>query len=157
MPLFNSRGHPEAPSHIVARLKEIHHALGMVWVLSAERFALTYDWPDTDPRWKLVQAGELGSGTAYDIWGYAPVGMKDEDAYGWLVKTLERNGQSRSEAKALLDRVHKFNASVTQARDDAIVDDAEEYVRVHAPTIFEPIGKTIGRVYMSGRRSRSAQ
>lgn len=146
--LLNSRGHQEASSDIQRRLKQVHPALNMVWMPAMGRFALTYAWPESDPRWQKVQRGELGMDACYDLWGWAPDGMRDEDAYQFLVQTLRRN-TGNEDARKLLDRVYAYNNDVSAARDQLIVDDAEEYTRVHAPTIFAEVGKTISRVYQT--------
>lgn len=149
--LLNSRGHREVSSDIQRRLKQVHPALNMVWMPAMQRFALTYAWPEGDLRWQKVQRGELGMDACYDLWGWAPEDMRDEDAYQFLVQTLRRN-TGNEEAKKLLDRVYAYNQDVSNARDQAIVDDAEEYTRVHAPTIFAEVGKTISRVYQTDHR-----
>lgn len=151
--ILNSRGHRLPSADVQRRLKQVHPALGMAWLPSGQ-WALTYDWPLGDARWAKVQRGEIGDDACYDIWGIAPPTLRDEDAFGFLVNTLRRNSQTREEARQALDRVDAYNRGVSDGRIGEAVDYAEEEFRVHAPTVFAGIGKTIGRVYVTDRRGK---
>lgn len=148
--ILNSKGHIAAPSEIVARLAQIHPALGMVWAPALNCFMMTYTWPDGDPRREMIRKGKIDPRSDYDAWGYAPQGVSVDDAYHCLVAGLKRNRQTSQAAQDMLDRVHLYNKQQEQRNLQPTLDYADEMIEYNAPRLFEnTLGKTTVRHFVN--------
>jgi len=142
--LLNAAGLVEPPAGIVDRLHEIDPKLGVLFGTQSQRWHLTYDWPDTDPRWQFVQNGSVPRAKAFDILCQLPEDCSADEAYGYLVATFKRLGD-KDDIKRMLDRVHMYN----KQREDELLrphrELANELIETNARTLFREEGKHIPR------------
>lgn len=156
MILVNERGVPIPPSSIVERLQRIDPHLNLRFIEqygdnpNARWWALTWDWPESDPRQEYVRRGEIGE--AFDILGYLPFDCPVDQAAPYIERVLKQQ-TGREETARLLERLHLFNAEVTKAAKQPVLERAEELTRVNAPTLLEKEGKRVPKVFISSKRT----
>lgn len=132
----------ELEAEVREKLKSIDSLLDIQYVEWAGRYALTCQWPQSDPRWKMYQSGEIGA--SYDSLGWFCEDMQDPSSLPVSVdsienKVLERLASCDNTQTPWKDRMKEIiakNAKVRKARQQEVVDRAEEI----ASTLYHAVG-----------------
>jgi hypothetical protein len=120
-------------------LKAIDDALGLM--LLGEQWAVTYRWPQSDPRWARVQSGDCSPESAFDILTYLPFDCSPEEAGSYVEKTCSEWARlGRIDVARVLDRVHAHNEKQQEANLEPLVEYTEEMVKTNFPTLFPGSG-----------------
>lgn len=127
----NLNGAPEAPRDILDRLRRVDPALSMRWMPDLDRssWALTWEWPLSDPRWSRVQSGDISRESAYDILGYLPVDCPAEQAGGYVEKHLKQ--YPKEDIRKLYQKVQHWNTVEVPAQQtqQVIADTMDDVAR----------------------------
>lgn len=157
--LYGSDYKPVPPADIVRRLKQINPALGLEFTdpgyEGGGHWAVTWEWPSDDERWKSVQTGEVPKENARDILARLPLDCDASQAYGYVVNSF-RACHSREDVQKLLARVEKYNDDLIRQREDEMMAEPLNRVEVRGAHIMaEALGKRHVRVGpASGARKR---
>lgn len=156
MSLVTAGGIPTVAKHIKDRLHEIDPRLGLAIVngVSGERWCVTYWWGENDPRWEQVLEGRTRPEQAFDPLVYLPADCPPEQAYGYLVNNLKAWSGSRADIKALLDRVHHFNAKAKETALQETRELAEELLTTNAKTLLSGPKRTSSKRSKDHKRAK---
>jgi len=158
--ILDVAGTPTPPTEVVERLKRIDPHMGLRFIdyhISEENgkwWALTWEWPSTDPRQQMIQEGTMAPNDAYDILGHIPLDCSVDNAAGYIESNLRRRRGSHDEVDRLLSRLSEYNRQAKKAITEPILESAEEQVKANATTLFAKQGKRIPKVFMSGGRPK---
>jgi hypothetical protein len=133
--VLNPLGQPQPPSDIVRRLRQVHPALGLKFYqpgVGASAWALTWRWPDADPRREYIRRGQMAADADYDILTWLPLDCPVDQAAGYVERALAHH--PREDIKSLVSRVHHYNA-------EAAVDANWREVETAVMTTAESLGK----------------
>lgn len=121
--LVDGRGRPLPPAEITRRLQQIDPALHLRFVQDGDSgwWALAETWRQGDERYKLVQNGAMHPDDNWDMLGFLPKDCGADQAYGYLVNTLQSRAHTKDTAKKLLDRVHLYN----KANESSVMEEME--------------------------------
>lgn len=112
--LLNDRGEPEPSPFVMDRLKAVHKSLGLKHTPHVgPQWAITFQWQPEDPRFAMVQSGELNPNRTYDIIGYLPMDCPLDDAPGHIARVFRQS--RREEVQRMADAVEAHNASAPVA------------------------------------------
>ncbi len=140
--------HIEPPTGIVERLQQIHPALGLKMVPCCGRdpyWALTWDWPENDPRRARVRDGLLAPDKAWDMLSMLPMGCSAGEAYGYAINAFRRS--SDQGIRDLLNDVEKFNQENTAKMWSGTTDEAMNQIEVMGHKMFAKESGVIAKSY----------
>lgn len=128
---------PVPPQDALRRLRSIDERLAIRWVPSAggAYWAITERWPSGDPRWQLVQSGQVREHEAFDIRAMLPPDCSAEQAEGFVMRHFERVDDPAKQAAKKLEQVQKHNAAAKQKHIDTFM--AEQEVKTATTTKHE--------------------
>lgn len=96
-------------------------------------------WPENDPRWRMVQNGQVSPDMAFDLLGQIPIDCPLDQVPGYLSKQLRtRNGHP---AKIVND-VAAWNEDQSLRNGAASSEFAQELFEANANTLFRDQGKS---------------
>ena len=153
---------PIPPSDITKRLKQVHPSLGMFFVRNAASvsWGFTETWGEFDPRREEIKKGTLAPDRDFDILGFAPVGVSQEEAFGYLTRALRNRPATKDDYNEMLTRVTNYNAEQSRENTKDVREFAAEMVETNAKTLWRNEGKSIPKVYQnesSAKRSRKGR
>jgi hypothetical protein len=103
---------PEMEERVRKELRDIDSLLDIKWIENIVynarhggmegRYALVCTWPSSDPRWGMIQTGEIGN-TPYDI-------------LGWFAEDMQNAESLPQEPSAIDHRVQELLASADNTR-----------------------------------------
>lgn len=112
--ILNAQGDPEAPTYVVDALRRLSPRFGLRLVKSfaGHYWNLDEEWKDGDPRWAMVQSGQVARANARDIIQMFP---KDcpVDAFAayirnrWGPRAIEDPKKEAEKAVAEVKKQHK--------------------------------------------------
>jgi hypothetical protein len=113
-------------------LKQIDGLLDVIEHPAFRRFALVARWPEAEPKWQLVQKGEMSADEAYDILGWFSEDMHDADTAptdvaldNRVLDILRKCDNSQKPWRDRLRSISERNIAVRQKRKQEMVDQAE--------------------------------
>lgn len=121
-PLINTQGVPEAPRDILRRLREHHPALSLR-LSGGGKWAVTWEWPEQDPRWARVRSNEISKESAFDIIGYLPVDCSLMDAAGY-VENAFKNYPKEEVRKMAASMRHWNEVEVPKQQTEQVISDS---------------------------------
>lgn len=130
--LITPRGEPIAPQEAVRRLREIDERLSVKWVPSAAGayWGIIEDWKRDDPRWQMVNAGEVDRAMAYDLRAMLPADCSAEEAVGFVERHFRPVQNAAKEAAEKVERVQKHNRATKDKHiENFLVEQDEKHVR----------------------------
>ena len=116
-----------------------------------ERWAIILRWSETDPRRVMIQRGQMDPGADFDVMAYLPLDCSPEEAFHYFASSAKQFHR-KDDVERLLSRIDKYNEKVTSDAKQSTVDLAEELISTNAPTLFEKEGKTIPKVFVTGKK-----
>lgn len=141
---------PVAPSAITRRLSEINPRLGLKVVRQpgadeAEYWwAFTLAWASTDPRWQMIQRGDMGANEAYDIIGQLPRDAGVDEAYGYFVQSAKAI-QTPADKEAILARAAQWaEEPFEQAKAEQVAlvaEDADQLLSARSGSRMRKAGR----------------
>lgn len=145
--LVNARGEPTAPDDIVRRLRQIDERLGIRWVSASVilgipgHWAITLRWREGDPRYAMIQRGDMRPGSDHDMIGDLAPDCSVEEIPGWFVANVKRFGGDAREIDYLLGRVGHWNDEQEKKNADPLVELAEEIFGTNAAAIARDLDR----------------
>ena len=154
--LVDARGRPLPPQEIQARLAQIDPALHLRFVDEGEGgwWALAETWKLGDPRYKLIQNGGMNPDDNWDLIAQLPKDCSADEAYGYLVRNLQRSAQTKEHARDMLNRIHLYNKQRSDSVMKESMDYADEVLDANAPTLFQDFGKTTTKFFVTDKRKK---
>jgi hypothetical protein len=116
---------PEPPFGLLERLHTLNKRLGLLWFESMQRWGVTFDWADSDPRRARVQLGEIRPTRAFDLLTILPEDCPAADAAGYLERSL-RQHPSKDAVRSLLSDIEAENAKARKEVLRPALEVAEE-------------------------------
>lgn len=151
MGLVGRDGQPTPPSEVVRRLEQVNPRLGVrVQRIPGQEgywWAFTLAWASEDPRWQLVQRGDMSPDSTFDIIGQLPRDAGVDEAYGYFVASAKAI-HDQGDRDAILARAERWaqepfeqlKAEAGQAVEEA----AEELFRGPKVATGRPRGRPKG-------------
>lgn len=114
----DEKGRPIPPTDLLARIKQYDDRLGLFY--NNMGWAITETWRLSDPRWAMVQSGDLGGDFTFDICGYLPLTCSLDEAPAYITRELRAWTPDRFQS--LRETVNHWNDVVQPAaqRDEAL-------------------------------------
>lgn len=127
---------PQPPEEIVRRLRQVNPHLGVRFVHSCLEpyWALTWDWPENDPRRRGVLAGDVDPANCWDLLCMLPLDCSVDDAYGYFVNHCRR--ATREEIRGMLDRITAYNSENTAKVWEPTMREAMEEIERSSSKLF---------------------
>lgn len=119
--LLNTAGTPEPPTHVVRGLRNLHPSYGLRFS-PGPSWAITWEWPEKDPRWARVRAQEYPRESAFDIIGYLPLDCSVDDAPGYVERSI-RAYPVEEVRKHIANIAHWNKVEVPKAQTQALIAD----------------------------------
>lgn len=152
---------PEAPSAVVRHLKQIDPNLNLRFIeFPADQegnkprwWAVIYEWDKNDPRFRLVERGDIARGGTFDVLGYLPLDCGVHDSFDYIKRMLyqARNIESTSH---LLNRVDDYNKVVTDKAIAPVAERAGEMIEANAAHLFaKETGKKVPKVFVNAGKN----
>lgn len=95
------------------------------------------EWPENDPRWRMVQWGQVSPDNAFDLLAQLPADCPIEQVPGYLARQLKR---SNGHAKHLCDEVALWNRDQSIRNGEATSEFAAELLDANKNTAFAAQG-----------------
>lgn len=137
--LVNATGHPEPPTDLVRRLRQIDDRLSLRFYPLGEnggQWALIERWTENDRRRQMIQRGEMSPESDFDLVGLLPLAVRSEDALPYIEKSLVQRPQTKDDYQAMLSKVRHYNDDVAQERMDDVKAFGRELVDANKHTIL---------------------
>lgn len=151
---------PDAPAAVVKNLKQIDPNLNLRFIeFPADQegnkprwWAVIYEWSKEDPRYRLVERGDIARGGTFDVLGYLPLDCGVHDSFEHIKRMLYQARNIDSTAH-LLNRVDSYNKVVTDKALGGVTEHAAESIEANAGQLFaKETGKTVPKVFQSGSK-----
>lgn len=145
---------PKPPQDIVARLRQVNPLLGVRFVHSIDihYWALTWDWPENDPRRRDILLGTTDPDNAWDMLCMLPLDCTVEMAYSYFVNHCRRS--SKAEIKQMLDRIHTYNSDTQAAIWEPTMQQAQLEIERSASALFKD-QRSFGGLEKPARRTKA--
>lgn len=131
--MVNERGGPVPPSDILRELRKLAPALSLRWTsaFDSSDWAVTWEWPEDDPRWSRVRSQEIPRESAYDIIGHLPVKCSLDEAKGYIEGHLK--SYPKEEINRLRLKIADWNAVEIPKQQVAslVADTLDDVARMH--------------------------
>ena len=124
-------GVPVAPSEILAGLKRMHPSLGLRY--RAMEWCVTWEWPETDPRWQWVREGKQDPASAYDTVGRLPLDCPLDQAASYIETALR--DYPVEDVRKIMGRITHYNR----------VELPREQIAAAMAGTFDAMGTAVGR------------
>ena len=119
------------------QLQSYDSGLDLRWFQAFRRYAVTATWPIGDPRYELIQKGEMGN-EPFDILGWISVDEQDADSAGLdiesgvekqLFKILGKADNQKTPWKQRLAQIAEKNKRLREKRKEEILQKVEDVAR----------------------------
>lgn len=126
--IFDARGRPAPSPEITKRLAQIDPAFHLRFVEGPDRgwWALAQTWKTGDPRYQLIQRGDMHPDDNWDMLCQLPRDCTADEAYGFVVGTLKALAPTKQAAREMLNRVHLYNQLNVESVGSSLESVAEE-------------------------------
>lgn len=132
---------PEPSATLQARLRAVDGRLFMRYFpIGSGAFGFCERWTDDDPRRETIRNGSVAPNKDFDVLGWAPPGMSEEDAFQVLEKNLREKASKGSVThNDMLANVLSMNASTTALNMAGTREFAHEMLDANQSTIGSKI------------------
>lgn len=127
--LVTALGEPVPPQSVVKRLAAVDERLTIRWMPSPATgpyWAIVEQWRRGDPRWEMVQRGEVSMEHTYDMLCMLPSDCSAEQAEGILLRRFGRVVDPAKEAAEQVERIAKANAKRKEEHVETFLTEQED-------------------------------
>jgi hypothetical protein len=130
--LVTPRGEPVPPQSVVRRLAAVDPRLSVKWVPmpTGAYWGIIERWKEGDPRFEMIQKGEMSPDSAFDLRAILPAGWSVEESESFVARHFERVSDPGRQAEDKVKRILKHNRAVKEQHiDNFLVEQEEKHVR----------------------------
>jgi len=148
--LYDAKGAPQPPDHLVRRMQAIDPSLGVRFAAlpSGAQWAVTQKWAPNDKRRVMIQLGQMDPDADHDIIAWIPVRVSLEDAPAWVARQWKQT--DREDLRRFLDRLDVEDLEATKASSKDAMEEAMNVAEVMGSRLFKDIVDPNPRILNAG-------
>ena len=157
-PITTEDGQAIPPQGVLDGLRRVNPALGLRFCQSmvAPYWAVTFEWPDNDPRRARIRAGTADPRYAFDIIGEIPRACSLDEVPNYVARMFREHPSQ--EISKMLEELHRYNLAVQDDAWNEMLDspevDARNRIEVQGGALFDTadgvLDMTVPKVRQAG-------